>query len=276
MNLCAANSKLNVFSGKSILAILSLDADRRTTLIHNIKNDPNDLESRMYLFQLFCVEGMWDKARAQLRALAQLSPEAQMLAAGYGQAIAGEGVRAACFAGQGGAALLVDPDGWAADLVAAIDAEAAGDFARGVQLRFDAFDRCPLFSGEVDGRSFQTLFDGDMRFGPTLEAIVAGRWGLIPFSAIVEIVTAGPVDLRDLVWLPAEIRFREGPSLAAMLPVRYPGVEHEAEADFRLARRTEWRETPYAVHGAGQRVWTTDAGEDIGILSFRRITFGRP
>jgi type VI secretion system protein ImpE len=247
-----------------------------SSLVATVRAQPANQQARMFLFQLLCVDAQWDKAQAQVRTLAQLSPEAQMLATAYSQTIAGEVARAACFAGRGKASLLVDPQGWAADLVAAIEAEAAGDVARGVQLRSDAFDRCPPIAGTVDGMPFEALFDGDMRFGPTLEAIVADRWGLIPFSAIEEIVTAGPVDLRDLVWLPAEIRFREGPSLAAMLPVRYPGVERETDVELRLARRTEWRETPYAVHGAGQRMWTTDAGDDIGILSFGRIAFTRP
>ena len=244
-------------------------------LTMTLRAQPADQQARMFLFQLLCVDGQWEKAHAQVRALAQLSPEAQMLAAVYGKTIAGESARTACFAGRGKAALLIDPSGWAADLIAAIDAEVAGDAARGVQMRSDSFDRCPPIFGTVDGRPFGALYDGDMRFGPTLEAIVAGRWGMIPFSAIDEIITSGPVDLRDLVWLPAEIRIREGPSLAAMLPVRYPGVERETHDDLRLARRTEWRDTPYAVHGAGQRMWTTDAGDDVGILSFRHITFTR-
>jgi type VI secretion system protein ImpE len=29
------------------------------------------------------------------------------------------------------------------------------------------------------------------------------------------------------------------------------------------------------VQGVGQRVWTTSSGEDVGILSFRRISFAR-
>jgi type VI secretion system protein ImpE len=258
--------------------VLDAEEPRRTLAMLRgmLRHDPADQRARMFLFQLLCIEGEWDKARMQLGTMARLSPEAQMLGVAYGQAIQGELARGACFAGRGRASVLVDPLGWSVGLAEAMQAEASGDVALSVQLRSDALDRCPDVRGTIDGEPFETLFDGDTRFGPVLEAIVAGRWGLIPFSAIDEIVSAGPVDLRDLVWQPAEVRFRDGPALAALLPVRYPGVEAEADAGLRLARRTEWREADYALHGAGQRVWTTGAGDEVGILAFRRIKFARP
>jgi len=224
----------------------------------------------MFLFQLFCVEGEWDKARRQLRALGELSPESRILVAAYGQAIDGEQARARAFAGDEDAKLLVDAPGWAADLARA----AAGKSADA--LREAALEACPDAPGEVDGRPFEFLFDGDSRFGPMFEAIVAGRWGLVPFAAVEQITTEGPVDLRDLVWLPAEIRLREGRSLAAMLPVRYPGTESETDSALRLAGRTEWREEGRLVCGVGQHIWTTSAGDDVGILSFRKIRFAEP
>lgn len=242
-------------------------AEARRRLVETLRSRPDDRRARMFLFQLLCVEGEWDKARAQLRALAELSPEAQMLAAAYGQAIEGEQTRARVFAGEEPASLLVDAPAWAADLVSALGA--------GEPIAA-ALEACPDTPGEVDGRPFDFLFDGDDRFGPMFEAIVAGRWGLIPFAMVEEIGTEGPVDLRDLVWLPAEIRFRQGAALAAMLPVRYPGTEREPEAGLRLARMTEWREADGLVRGVGQRVWTTSDGEDVGILSFRRIRFADP
>jgi type VI secretion system protein ImpE len=61
-----------------------------------------------------------------------------------------------------------------------------------------------------------------------------------------------------------------------MLPVRYPGTEREQQSALRLARITEWRDSSGLLRGAGQRVWTTSAGEDVGILSFRRIRFANP
>ena len=243
-----------------------------TSLRKRLTARPDDQRARMFLFQILCVEGAWDKARAQLGALAQLSPEAQMLAVAYGQTIDAEAARAAGCAGDAPAPLLHGAADWVADLAGAFGVE--GECAAASRRR--AFDAAPDTPGEVDGRAFDFLYDGDARFGPAIEAIVAGRWGLIPFAALEEIRTAGPVDLRDLVWLPVELRFREGGTAAALLPVRYPGTEKEADAELRLARRTVWREENGVVRGLGQRVWTTSAGDDIGILSFRSIRFVMP
>ena len=247
--------------------------EARRLLVEQVREHPDDQRARMFLFQLLCIEGAWDKARSQLRALGELSPEAQMLAAAYGQAIKTEAERAEAFAGTGPVRLLVDASDWMADLVAAMEADARGDHDKAGALRANALDACPDTPGDVDGRAFDFLFDGDGRFGPAFEATIAGRWGLISFAAVQEISTEGPVDLRDLVWLPVEIRFHDGSALAAMLPTRYPGTERDADAALRLARRTDWRASTSAVRGLGQRSWTTSGGEEFGILSFRKIRF---
>jgi type VI secretion system protein ImpE len=241
-------------------------------LLERLRAYPDDQRARMFLFQILCVKGSWDKARAQLGALAQLSPEAQMLAVAYRQAIDAEAARAAGCAGGAPTPLLHGAADWIADVARAfaLSGEAAA------ALRGQAFDTAPDTPGEVDGRTFDFLYDGDARFGPAIEATVAGRWGLIPFAALEEIRTEGPVDLRDLVWLPVELRFRDGGTAAALLPARYPGTEEEADAELQLARRTVWREENGGVRGLGQRVWTTSAGDDVGILSFRSIRFATP
>jgi type VI secretion system protein ImpE len=244
-------------------------AGARRALVDAVRCAPSEQRSRMFLCQILCLDGAWDSARSQLRALAQLSSEAQMLSVAYAQAIDAERLRAAAMVGEERAPLLVGGDAWAevfVDALAAVGPDAG-------LLRRHALDGSPDTPGEMDGHRFDYLFDADSRFGPMFEAVVAGRWGLIPFAAVAEITSEGPVDLRDLVWLPAEIRLRDGAGIAALLPVRYPGTESHAEGAMRLARRTEWREAGDAVHGLGQHLWTTSNGTDIGILGFRHIRF---
>jgi len=140
-------------------------------------------------------------------------------------------------------------------------------------LRERAFEEAPDTPGKLDDRSFNCLADMDARFGPALEAIVAGRWGLIPFETVSEIKSEGPKDLRDLVWLPVEIVLRSGPGLAGFIPARYPGTELVDDGDLRLGRRTEWRDGVSGQEGIGQRQWFTDDGTELEILSLRRVVF---
>lgn len=241
----------------------------RARLVEALRERPGDQRARMFLFQLLCVDGEWAKAKAQLGALAQLSPEARMLEIAYGHAIDGEGERDAACRGLKPAMLYGADADWARDMA---DAFGAGiDSAS--ELRSRALETCPDMPGEVDGRPFDYLFDGDGRFGPMFEAMIGGRWVLVPFGAVETIESEGPDDLRDLVWLPVEIGFRDGAVVAALLPARYPGTAQAVDPALRLARRTEWVERDGLTIGRGQRVWTTSGGEDVGILSFRRIRF---
>lgn len=245
----------------------------RAALVALIRTQPSDEQARMFLFQLFAVTGEWDKARAQLQALAQLSPEAQMLSVAYGQALDAERQRSAIFAGAEDMPLLLGEDGWAQGIAKAISLLAKGDEAAAVAVRDEAFDNAPDMPGTIDGQHFDWLADADGRFGPTFEAIVAGRYGLIPFDAVAAIKSEGPRDLRDTVWYPVQMAFRNGQSVAAFLPARYPGSETAADDAVKLARVTSWSDHEWGQEGAGQRLWTFSDGDDRGLLELRSLTF---
>jgi type VI secretion system protein ImpE len=245
----------------------------RAALIEGARQAPSDQKVRMFLFQLMCLLGEWDKAQAQLRTLASLSAEAQMLAVTYNICIDAEKMRTEVFGGLCPPVLLVSSSAWGAQLAGALADLAQGRIDEGVEKRDAAFDAAPECPGQLDGVTFEWVADGDGRFGPSFEAIIQGRWGLVPFDAIQSITSEGPQDLRDLVWLPAEVMFRTGQSVKAMLPVRYPGSEASDDAAVRMARRTDWRDEPFGPAGLGQHEWSLSGGEDQGLLSMRRLTF---
>ena len=243
----------------------------RAALIDQVKRAPADQPARLYLFQLQCLMGEWDKAQAQLRTLAGLSPEAQMLAVNYNMAIDAERSRAEAFAGRAQPALLVGSSAWAGDLAAAIGALAQGRTQEAMDRREQAFDAAPDTPGEIDGKAFDWIADSDTRFGPAFEAIIAGRWGLVPFDAIERIESEGPKDLRDLVWLPVVVAFKTGQSVNALLPTRYPGTETGDEDALKLARGTRWRDEDWGQAGVGQHEWSLSDGSELGLLSLRRL-----
>jgi type VI secretion system protein ImpE len=243
----------------------------RATLVDSVRKSPSDQAARMFLFQLLAVSGEWDKALAQLRSVAQLSPQAAMLATVYNQAVAAERLRADAYAGRAPFTVLVASSPWIEQLAEGLTAMAAGRTDEGVALRDEAFDAATDTPGAFNGETFQWVADADPRLGPCFEAIVAGKWGLVPFEAVSKIKSEGPRDLRDIVWLPAEMSMRSGQSAAALLPARYPGSESADSPDLRLGRATEWRDGPQGETPLGQRLWTFETGEDVGLLALRQL-----
>ncbi len=126
-----------------------LDGARRV-LVESVRRDPGHVPTRLFLFQLLSVAGEWAKAKTHLTALAQLSPEAQMLAVVYGQAIDAEGVRAAVLNGSERAIVHGGSD-WAEGVAEALQLEAAGKTDEAEAVRAAAFDAAPDTPGTAKG-----------------------------------------------------------------------------------------------------------------------------
>ena len=249
-------------------------AGARAALVETVRAKPADEQARMFLFQLLAVLGEWDKARSQLQALAQLSPEAQMLSAAYGQVLDAESERRAVFAGEKRISVLANADDWSGQLAEAIELLVKGETEAGIAMRDAAFDAVPDCPGRFNGAAFEWIADADGRFGPSFEAVIGGRYGLMPFDAVERMTSEGPRDLRDLVWLPVEIAMKSGQSIAGFLPARYPGSESSGDAAVLQARTTLWQEASWGEAGSGQHLWSFSDGADQGLLSLRSLEFG--
>lgn len=245
----------------------------RAALVEVVRTQPSNERARMFLFQLLSVLGEWDKAHGQLTALAQLSAEAQMLSVAYGQAIEAERQRADVFTGRARARQHVASD-WAEPLLDALELFGSGREEEGIAARDAAFEAAPDTPGTLDGEAFEWIADADGRFGPSFEVIIGGRYGLQPFDQVERVQSNGAADLRDIIWYPVLIAFREGRTAAGLIPARYPGTEHEGTAGERLAQATGWGERSWGQSGIGQRLLALSTGEERGLLSLRSLDFG--
>lgn len=244
----------------------------RGALIDVVRSEPANQPARMFLFQVLALAGEWERAAKQLTILGQLSGEAQMLAATYHQAITAEAERAEVFAGRSRARQHIASE-WVESLIDAIQHFACGRVAEGVAARDAAFDGAPDTPGVFNGAAFDWIGDADSRFGPCFEAIIGGRYGLQAFDGVERIESEGPRDLRDTVWYPVQIAFRNGQSVAALLPARYPGTESVETPMTRIGRGTDWAPTEWGDRGIGQHLWTLSTGEDRDLLSLRTLAF---
>ncbi|MBU1362113.1 MAG: tetratricopeptide repeat protein [Gammaproteobacteria bacterium] len=242
-------------------------------LSEEVRGRPGDSRLRVFLAQLLCVVGQWERALNQLKVAAELDALAVPMKQVYGEAVLCEGVRAEVFAGRRTPMVFGQPDEWLALLIESLLRQGSGDAAMAEDLRQRAFDAAPATAGTLDGQAFEWLADADMRLGPVLEAFVNNRYYWIPFARLARIRFEPPEDLRDCVWMPAHLAFENGGESLALVPTRYEGSEKCSDGGLQLARKTEWRELrPEVWAGWGQRMLSSDVGEHA-LMDLREIVF---
>jgi type VI secretion system protein ImpE len=241
-----------------------------------VRAEPAKSAHRVFLFQLLCVTGEWERALTQLSVAGDMDAGTLGMLHVYREAVKTEALRREVFAGHKTPLIFGDPEQWVALLLEALKLTAHGDVLQGRALREQAFEQAPARAGRLNARAFEWLADADVRLGPMLEAIINGRYYWIPFQRIAQLKVEQPQDLRDLVWVPAHIKWSNGGDAVALLPTRYPGSEESADSAIRLARRTEWLDQGDDVHfGLGQRMLATDSGE-LPLMEVRTIEFESP
>lgn len=248
--------------------------DALTELQDQVRKDPSNPRFRVFLFQLLCVLGDWERARDQLKVLAEIDAGSLALVHVYGAAITCELLRREVFGGGRTPLVMGEPLPWLAMLLQALAADAQGSDAEAARLRAEALEQAEAVPGQIDGQPFEWIADEDSRLGPVCEAMIDGRYYWVPFERIRSIELQAPEDLRDVVWMPAQVVLVNAGQAAALIPVRYPGSEKDRDDLVRLARKTEWDAVASdAYRGRGQRMLTTDSSE-YALLNVRRIELG--
>lgn len=241
-----------------------------------VRRSPADPKPRVFLAQVLMVLGQWDRAVTQLKVVAEMDSQALPMAHAYGAAIQCERLREAVFAGQRSPLVFGDPEGWIALLLQSLALLAGGRAAEADRLRVQAFDAAPAASGSLNGESFEWIADADSRLGPVLELFLNGAYYWVPFHRLQRLTIDPPADVRDLVWLPAQLTWNNGGEAVGFVPTRYAGSERAQDSALQLARRTEWSavgEDAYA--GTGQRILATSAAE-VALLDVRELVLAPP
>lgn len=239
-----------------------------------VRKKPAEARLRIFLFQLLAVMGDWKRAVAQLKVCAELDPSATVMAQTYREAIICEVYREKVFAGEKRPLVFGEPPEWLALLIEALQPLAVGRAEQAASLRARAFEMAPAVPGTLNGTPFEWVADADMRLGPALELIMNGRYFWAPFGTIRRLAIEAPNDLRDQVWIPAQVQWVNGGETVALIPTRYPGTAASGDNAVRLSRATRWEDAGLETFvGIGQRLIATDSG-DTALMDVREIVLG--
>jgi type VI secretion system protein ImpE len=262
MNL-AGLAEQTLKNGDPVAALASLQ--------EQVRARPEDARLRVFLFQLLCVLGQWERALNQLKVATGLDAGTLAMAQVYGEAVRCEAIRRDVFDGRKSPMIFGEPEQWLALLIESLLVGGRGEVARSEDLRRRAFEEAEPSSGTVNDQPFEWIADADSRLGPVLEAVINGRYYWVPFARLSGLTLEAPEDLRDVVWMPAHLQFENGGESVALIPTRYAGTDATGDGALMLARKTIWEEIGADAHrGLGQRLLTTDQGE-VPLMEVRAL-----
>lgn len=241
-------------------------------LFNEIKKDPSNLQLRIFLFQLSCINRDWQRALTQLDVLKDLSDSTLAMVNTYKQLIECELRREKVLSGDLEPICFGEPSDWLACYVKAYKQYCLNDLEQAQELILQGAELAPMVSGTVDDQPFEWLSDADVRFGPAIEVMLNGGYYWLPLEYISEINFEPVDDLRDLVWRAANLTLKNKGKLIVFMPVRYPITSETSDLQL-LAKTCDWQEplTDFYV-GSGQRVFMSDQ-EEYPLLNITSIKF---
>ena len=228
--------------------------------VQQVKDDPVDQGKRLFLFELLCFAGEWDRAKRQLAAVRYDDPERDLTVATYRRLVDAQQARHEILRGSRRPEFLGTPSEHAHVRLEALDALLQGRQAEAADLLRGVDANGPAVQGQLNGARFELLRDCDDLFGTTLEAIsLSGQYYWIPLEHVAAMEVSPPEQLRDLLWLPARLEIRGGPDGHVFLPTLYPGSHEHHDDRVRLGRMTDWVAEPDGpVRGQGLRTFLID------------------
>lgn len=242
-------------------------------ILAQVKAHPQDLQARDALFKLYCIDGAWDKALAQLQTLVLIDDELTKRAELYKNLVFSEMQRQQVLRGEREAATLKNSmPAWMLELQQANSEYYQGKQQQADNARLAAFSRAAESAGSsATLGKFSWIADSDGRLGPVCEFICAGGYRWLPYSSIQQLSVSAPQDLLDLIWLPATIQ-AEGESWYGYIPARYP-LEPDDDQAIKLGFKSLWRQlSEQLTTGHGRKVLITENSEQ-SIMEVGEIVF---
>jgi len=245
-------------------------------ITQDVKSNPRDLKSRIFLFELLCFAGELQRAERQLDAIAQTSGDVkvEMGAQIYRSVLQSEKARHDLFTGASRLPkFFSEPPSYVALHAEAVSCLRENRFDEFKDLLTKSDDLCKPSGGAKNGTAFEDFKDGDDLLGPFLEVFYQTEYYWLPFAQIKRLEIQSPRTLRDLLWIPAKVELHDKALGEVFVPVLYYGSSQHSDDLVKLGRMTDWktvgRET---LLGAGQRTFFADEIE-CPLLDIRKIEF---
>jgi len=206
-----------------------------------VKSKPADQGARLFLFELFLFAGELERARKQIEVLNYDDPKHMAAIVQFRGTLQSEATRREVFAGTSQPKWLMEVPEHVATRLEAVKLLANGHKAEARKKFDEANAAVPALKGTLNGKPFEGLYEADERFGTVIEVFGSGgTYSWVPLDIVESITMNPPSRPLEILYRPANLVLRDGPSGDVMLPALYPGSYLSSDEELQLGRATDW------------------------------------
>jgi type VI secretion system protein ImpE len=243
--------------------------------IHLVKTNPTSDAGRIFLFELSCFSGDWDRADRQLEVIGHQDVSAMVGSKIYQQNLKAERDRMKYFSDGLVPEFLTAKPAHIDGLISANNRIREGNSTEARQILDEVEEQRPAFPCKVNGEEYSDFRDYNDLTMCVLEALHKDTYVWVPFEHVTRIEFFKPKTLRDLYWIQAKVDLASGLGGEMFIPALYSGSWKSSNDQVRLGRMTDWRDLGGDTFvGEGTRLFWMD-GKDKSILDIETIEFLR-
>jgi type VI secretion system protein ImpE len=240
-----------------------------------VKAKPTDESARIFLFELACFAGDWDRAGRQLDVIGHQDSNAMISSLIYRGCIEAERKRADFFSKGAKPEFLSTPPDYVYGLLTAINRLNEGKTVEAKEVLDTIENERPAFACSVNGQKAADFRDCNDLTSVVLEVIIKDSYVLVPFEQIIKIEFFERKSLRDNFWRQANLETDNGTNGEVFVPILYNESWKSSDDNVRLGKVTDWRETDNEIYiGEGTKLFAF-GDEYKTILDIETIEFDK-
>lgn len=243
------------------------------SVLNFVRNNPTDIPARIFLFELSCFSGDWDRAEKQLDVIGHQDANAMIGALIYRQNFKVERDRARYFSDGLKPGIIAPPPTYVEDLLQANNRLREGNLAEARAMLDAIEEERPAFKALINGAEYSDFRDYNDSTMCIFEVIFKDSYVWLPIEQVTKIEFFKPQTLRDLYWIQARVELVDGTNGEMFFPSLYSGSSASDNDLVRLGRMTDWRDLGDDLFaGEGLKLFWMD-GKDRSILDIETIEF---
>lgn len=240
-----------------------------------VKSNPTDYSARIFLFELACFAGDWDRAGRQLDVIGHQDTNAMVGSLIYRQCIEAEKKRADFFSKGSKPEFLATPPDYVYGLLTANNRVREGNISEARSILDTVEEQRPAFAARVNGDEVEDFRDFNDLTSSILEVIIKDSYVWVPFEDIEKIEFFDRKSLRDNFWAQAKLETNNGTNGEVFVCSLYNESWKADDENVRLGRVTDWRDAGGDIFiGEGMKLFSAGAGHK-SIVDLQTVEFLR-